>query len=64
MFTELKDVLTVSEACKALSIGKNSIYKLLQDGNLNSIKVGNKYLIPKVYLIDFINENRNAAFTM
>lgn len=64
MFAQFNDVLTVPEACRALSMGKNSLYRFLKEEKLNSIKVGNKYLIPKVYLIDFINSNRNNTFTM
>lgn len=58
MFESFKDVLTVDEACAALHIGKNSIYTLLKLGALHYIKIGRKYIIPKIYLIDFINQNR------
>lgn len=58
MFNNYKDVLTVEETCTALKIGKNSLYKLLKIGTIKYIKVGRKYLIPKVYLIDFINKYR------
>lgn len=58
MFENFKDVLTVEEACKALHIGKNSFYTLLKIGALQYIKIGRKYIIPKIYLIDFINQNR------
>lgn len=55
MFENFDDILTVDEACKALKIGKNSMYKLLETNTLRSIKIGKKYIIPKLYLIDFIN---------
>lgn len=58
MFEEFRDVLTVAEACDALQIGKNSLYKLLQSGEIQHIKVGRKYLIPKVYLLDFIEKKQ------
>lgn len=58
MFEKYKDILTVDEACAALSIGKNSIYKLLRTGTIKSIKIGRKYIIPKIYLIDYINRFR------
>ncbi len=58
MFNNYKDILTVDEACAALSIGKNSIYKLLRTGTIKSIKIGRKYIIPKIYLIDYINRFR------
>lgn len=55
MFENYNDVLTVSEACKALRIGKNSLYRLLKDESIKSIKIGTKYLIPKIYLIEYLN---------
>lgn len=58
MFESFKDVLTVNEVCTALHLGKNSVYKLLQNGILQCIKIGKKYIIPKSFLIDFINQNR------
>lgn len=58
MFESFKDVLTVNEVCTALHLGKNSVYKLLQSGILQCIKIGKKYIIPKSFLIDFINQNR------
>ena len=58
LFDKYNDVLSVDEACKALSMGKNSLYKLLQMGVIKSVKVGRKYYIPKVFLIDFINKYR------
>lgn len=58
MFENYKDVLTVQETCAALHIGKNSLYRLLKMGAIRSIKVGRKYLIPKIYLLDFISKYR------
>lgn len=55
MFEEYKDVLTVKEVCAALSIGRNKIYELLKNGTLKSIRIGKKYIIPKIYLVDYIN---------
>ncbi len=58
MFENCRDVLTVQEACDALHIGKNSLYKLLKIGAIRSIKIGKKYIIPKVCLLDFVNSYR------
>ena len=55
MFDNYSDVLTVKQVCLALSMGKNSVYKLLKSGFIKSIKIGRKYFIPKSFLIDFIN---------
>lgn len=58
MFDTYKDILTVEDTCKALGIGKNGLYKLLQKGIIKSVRIGRKYYIPKVFLIDFINKYR------
>ena len=58
MFDNYKDILSVSEACEALSIGKNTIYNLLHKGILKSRKVSRKYLIPKEFIIEFVNTYR------
>lgn len=58
MFEKFNDVLTVEDVCEALQIGKNSVYILLKEQNIKSIKIGRKYLIPKDFLIDYINKYR------
>lgn len=58
MFDEYKDVLTVEDVHNALSMGKTKIYQLLKSKTIKSIKVGRIYYIPKIYLIDFINQYR------
>lgn len=59
MFEDYKDVLTAQEAREALSIGMNSMYKLLHEGKVKSIRIGSKFLIPKKFLVDFINSHAN-----
>lgn len=54
MFQEYKDVLTIKELCEALQIGYNTAYKLLQNGTIKNLKIGNAYRIPKIYLIDYV----------
>ncbi len=48
------DVLMPEEVMAILGIGKNKIYKLLQSGELQSLKIGKSYRIPKSYLLDYI----------
>lgn len=60
MFEKYNDTLTVNDLCKALSIGKNKVYNLLKEEVIKSIKVGKKYIIPKIYLIDYIYKYRNG----
>lgn len=55
MFDNFDDILTVKNACEALGIGKNTLYKLIHNGELKAISLGKKYLIPKHCLIAFVN---------
>ena len=47
MFNSYPDVLSVKQLCEILNIGKNTAYKLLQSGEIKSIKIGKVYKIPK-----------------
>lgn len=60
MFDFYDDVLNVEESCKAMKMGKKRMYEMLRQGTIKSIKIGNKYLVPKVFLEDYINEIRQG----
>lgn len=60
MFKEYPDVLTVSQVQAALHIGRSAAYKLINSGQLNSIKIGKTIRIPKCYLLEFVN---NTCYT-
>ena len=53
MFNSYPDVLSVKQLCEILDIGKNTAYRLLQSGEIKSIKIGKVYKIPKRYLKEF-----------
>ena len=63
MFENYKDILTPAGAAEALGICKNSIYEFLKNGTIASIRVGKKIIIPKIYLMGFINTYRNKTVT-
>jgi len=44
------DVLTVKELKEFLGICEPKIYDMLQNEEIKSLKVGRKYLIPKMYI--------------
>ena len=48
------DVLTTTDLMEILMLSKATIYKLLEDGEIKSIKVGHKHRIPKLYLIQYL----------
>lgn len=56
MFNSYPDVLSVKQLCEMLDIGKNTAYKLLQSGEIKSIKIGKVYKIPKKYLKEYITK--------
>ena len=43
---EIPLTLTVDEAGQLLRIGRNNMYRLVNSGQIQSIKVGRKILIP------------------
>ena len=59
MFKNEKDVLTVPEVIRLLRIGKNSVYALIKEGKIKSIKQGKKIIVPKVCLVEFLTDEKN-----
>lgn len=45
---------SVDEAAELLSIGKTNVFKLLKTGQLRSVKLGGRRLIPRAVLEDFV----------
>ena len=56
MFSEYDDLLTVEDACEALKIGHNTIYTLLNSGELKGFRCGRIWKIPKLALEKYILE--------
>lgn len=61
MLNNYDDILNVDEVCEILHLGKNKVYELLNKGDIKSRRIGRKFLIPKVSLIDFINSVRYTS---
>lgn len=53
-FEEYPDIVTPDDIQKMLRIGRNSVYDLLKQGKIKSLRVGKKYLIPKTSVINFL----------
>ncbi len=49
-----KDVLLPEDVQKILHTGRNTVYSYLSTGRIKSIKIGVKYRIPKLYLLEFL----------
>lgn len=58
MLENYRDVLTVKELKEVLRIGFNRAYDLLKNGDIKSLRVGNKIIIPKTAVLEYLS---NAA---
>lgn len=56
-YDSLPDVLTPKEVQSFLRLGRNATYDLLKDGKIRSVRLGQKYLIPR----DAVRELLDAA---
>ena len=52
-----EDVLTVKEMMDMLAIGKNTAYKLLRDGTIESFRIGTIYKVLRKSVEDYIYKN-------
>jgi excisionase family DNA binding protein len=57
MFKNYPDVVKTYEASQMIGIGKNSIYRLVKEGELEAIKVGRTNYITKKSIEDFVLRN-------
>ncbi len=55
------DILTVKEVMEVLHLGEKTVRKMLREGIISSLFFGEQYIIPKVYLIDFLTDENNLA---
>jgi excisionase family DNA binding protein len=54
---DCSDVLNVTQVSKLLQICNQTVYKLLKTGKLQSITIGNEYRIPKLYLVQYLQQS-------
>lgn len=55
IFSEYPDVITVYQLMEMLHIGKNAAYSLLKSGEIKTIRIGRRYIIPKTSIISYIS---------
>ena len=58
MFDNYDDILTVAEVMDILYVGKNTVYRLLNDGELKGFRIGRTWKIPRDSLTSFIMHRR------
>jgi excisionase family DNA binding protein len=58
--TEGALLLSVADAAKALGVSRGSLYDLVNRGEIQSLQIGRRRLVPRKALLDFIDGNTRA----
>lgn len=54
-------LISVREAAKRLGIGRDSVYKLIHDKRLRTVRVGRLWLVPVTELDAFVERETEGA---
>lgn len=54
-------LLTFSEVCTRASISRSTLYRLIQNGRINVVKIGRAVRIPETEIEAFINDLVEAS---
>ena len=54
VFKEYPDILDVRQVSKLLGVSTKTVYKLLRDGDIASLKIGREFRIPKVNVMKYV----------
>lgn len=58
MLIDYPDVLNFNQLCEILHIGRQSAYRLLQTNKIKHVRVGKKYIVPKLSVIEFLRDSK------
>ena len=53
VFKEYPDVLSVPEVAEIIGISTKTTYRLLNNGTIESVKIGREFKIPKVFILEY-----------
>ena len=61
MLQNYPDILDVKQVSELLNVSSKTVYRLINEGKLASLKVGRAFKIPKIHLLQYIKvlEPRN-----
>lgn len=54
MFEYVPDIMTFKECQNVLKIGKNTLLDLIHNGDIEAFRIGNRWKIPKIAVLDYI----------
>ena len=59
LFKKYPDILTIPQVAEALGIGKKAAYALVNKHIIPALHVGNKIIVPKYALVEYMGTARN-----
>jgi len=54
VFKEYPDVLDVKQVSQLLGVSTKTVYRLLRNGAIDSLKVGREFRIPKIAVMKYV----------
>lgn len=60
IFQEYPEILNVKHVCEMLGVSKSYVYKLIINGYIKAIRIGTRYKIPKIYVIEYLNHSMES----
>ena len=54
IFKEYPDILDVKQVSTILGVSTKTVYKLLREGTLASLKVGREFKVPKINILKYV----------
>ena len=54
VFKEYPDILDVKQVSVLLSVSTKTVYRLLREGALDSLKIGREFRVPKVNVMKYV----------
>jgi len=54
VFKDYPDVLDVKQVSQLLSVSTKTVYRLLRNGTMDSLKVGREFRVPKVSVMRYV----------
>ena len=54
-FSDYPDVVSVDDLCRMLNISAVTAYRLLKERQIESLRIGHVYRIPKLYVLKYLH---------
>ena len=51
---ELPRLLSIPQACRVLGVGRSVLYQMLSSGQIRSVKIGRRRLVPREAIDEFV----------